>query len=228
MSKRQPCSCSHLQLPARVQVARQRNSLTPAEPLSRRVRLPIHHKRRALSTWRHAIQANAAGDIALPASSGHAESVRVPESGLLKSSWLKCRHDSEIFGLAIPALGSILLDPLLSLVDTGKLMVFGIVFVELRLYLNLQEHCNGMFASTDHSITVGDNAALVGRLGSAPLAAVGLSGSLFNFCNFLFSFLMVVTTPKVAGAVARKDLDKVAASDMLDTARVMPNTTACD
>ena len=52
--------------------------------------------------------------------------------------------------------------------------------------------------------------ALVGRLGSAPLAAVGLSGALFNFCNFLFSFLMVVTTPKVAAAVARRDLDKVA------------------
>lgn len=138
VSRQQPCSCSHLQPPARVQVARQRNSLTPAVPLSR---LPTHHKRRALSTWRHAIQANAAGDIALPAPSGHAESVRVPESGLLKSSWLKCRHDSEIFGLAIPALGSILLDPLLSLVDTGKLMVFGTVFAKLCLYLHLHEKC---------------------------------------------------------------------------------------
>lgn len=52
-------------------------------------------------------------------------------------------------------------------------------------------------------------AALVGRLGSAPLAAVGLSGALFNFCNFLFSFLMVVTTPRVAAAVAQKDLGQV-------------------
>lgn len=52
--------------------------------------------------------------------------------------------------------------------------------------------------------------ALVGRLGSGPLAAVGLSGALFNFCNFLFSFLMIVTTPKVAAAVAQRNLDKVA------------------
>ena len=52
-------------------------------------------------------------------------------------------------------------------------------------------------------------AALVGRLGSAPLAAVGLSGALFNFCNFLFSFLMVVTTPRVAAAVAQKDFEQV-------------------
>ncbi len=52
-------------------------------------------------------------------------------------------------------------------------------------------------------------AALVGKLGSGPLAAVGLSSALFNFSNFLFSFLMVVTTPKVASAVARNKLDEV-------------------
>ncbi len=52
-------------------------------------------------------------------------------------------------------------------------------------------------------------AALVGKLGSGPLAAVGLSSALFNFSNFLSSFLMVVTTPKVASAVARNKLDEV-------------------
>lgn len=61
-------------------------------------------------------------------------------------------------------------------------------------------------------------AALVGRLGSGPLAAVGLSSALFNFSNFLFSFLMVVTTPKVASAVARNKLDEV---------RSIPAMSAC-
>ena len=35
------------------------------------------------------------------------------------SSCTACRHDAEVFGLAIPALGSIMLDPVMSLVDTG-------------------------------------------------------------------------------------------------------------
>ncbi len=61
-------------------------------------------------------------------------------------------------------------------------------------------------------------AALVGTLGSGPLAAVGLSSALFNFSNFLFSFLMVVTTPKVASAVARSKLDEV---------RSIPAMSAC-
>ncbi|KAA6423129.1 MAG: hypothetical protein FRX49_07116, partial [Trebouxia sp. A1-2] len=114
------------------------------------------------------VKCQAASDIALPGPGGHAEDVVLPEAGLLNPSVLNSQYDSEIVGLAIPALGSILLDPFLSLVDT----------------------------------------ALVGKLGSGPLAAVGLSSALFNFSNFLFSFLMVVTTPKVASAVARNKLDE--------------------
>ncbi|DBB12825.1 TPA: hypothetical protein ACH3X3_005589 [Trebouxia sp. C0006] len=114
------------------------------------------------------VQCQAASDIALPGPGGHAEDVVLPEAGLLNPSVLNSQYDSEIVGLAVPALGSILLDPFLSLVDT----------------------------------------ALVGKLGSGPLAAVGLSSALFNFSNFLFSFLMVVTTPKVASAVARNKLDE--------------------
>lgn len=83
-------------------------------------RQPVQHKRQACLQRRQATRLRAAADIALSGPSGHAESIRVPESGLLKSSWLKSNYDAEIFGLAIPALGSILLDPLLSLVDTGK------------------------------------------------------------------------------------------------------------
>ncbi|KAK9836245.1 hypothetical protein WJX84_008786 [Apatococcus fuscideae] len=47
--------------------------------------------------------------------------------------------------------------------------------------------------------------ALVGRLGAAELGAVGLSGLIFNLSNFLFNFLLIVTTPKIAAAVARSD-----------------------
>ena len=51
--------------------------------------------------------------------------------------------------------------------------------------------------------------ALVGRLGPAPLAAVGLSGILFSFCFVVFNFLLFVTTPRVAASVATGDMRKV-------------------
>ncbi|DBB10527.1 TPA: hypothetical protein ACH3X3_002065 [Trebouxia sp. C0006] len=50
--------------------------------------------------------------------------------------------------------------------------------------------------------------AIVGRLGTLPLAAVGLSNLLFFFCTVFFSFLLVVTTPRVASAVANQDLEE--------------------
>ncbi|DBA86461.1 hypothetical protein WJX79_010137 [Trebouxia sp. C0005] len=50
--------------------------------------------------------------------------------------------------------------------------------------------------------------AIVGRLGTLPLAAVGLSNLLFFFCTVFFSFLLVVTTPRVASAVANHDLEE--------------------
>ena len=52
-------------------------------------------------------------------------------------------------------------------------------------------------------------AALVGRLGAAELGAVGLSSLIFNLSNFLFNFLLIVTTPKIAAAVARSDTETV-------------------
>ena len=65
------------------------------------------------------VRAQAASEIALNGPSGHVEETVLPEPGLLNPSLLNSEYDKEIFGLAIPALGSILLDPLLSLVDTG-------------------------------------------------------------------------------------------------------------
>jgi putative MATE family efflux protein len=78
-------------------------------------------------------------------------------------------YDKEIFKLAIPALFSMLLDPVMGMVDT----------------------------------------AIVGRLGTEPLAAVGLSTVLYNFSNFIWNFLLYTTTPRIAAAVSKNDRDGV-------------------
>ena len=54
-------------------------------------------------------------------------------------------------------------------------------------------------------------AAVVGRLGTASLGAVGLSTLLFVFSNLFFNFLTVVTTSNVAGAHAVGDEQEVRA-----------------
>lgn len=111
---------------------------------------------------------------------------RRSESG---SGLLTSKYDKEIFALAIPALFSVLLDPLLSLVDT----------------------------------------AIVGRLGTAPLGAVGIATLIFNFSGFLFSFLMTVTTPRVAAAVARGDRSEASqvSAQGLQIAAVLGIVLAC-
>ena len=52
-------------------------------------------------------------------------------------------------------------------------------------------------------------AAIIGRLGTAPLGAVGLSTLLFMFSNLFFNFLTVVTTSAVANAAADGDTSEV-------------------
>lgn len=66
------------------------------------------------------VKLQAAGDIALPGPVGPANDVVLPDAGLINPSVLNSEYDKEIVGLAIPALGSILVDPMLSLVDTGQ------------------------------------------------------------------------------------------------------------
>lgn len=70
------------------------------------------------------LRTQAAGDIALPGPAGPANDVVLPDPGLINPSVLRSEYDSEIVSLAIPALGSILVDPLLSLVDTGETVAF--------------------------------------------------------------------------------------------------------
>jgi putative MATE family efflux protein len=94
-----------------------------------------------------------------------------PSTNITKptTSWipksLTSPYDKEIFSLAIPALISTLLDPLMGIVDT----------------------------------------AIVGRLGTEPLAAVGMSTIVYNFSNFIWNFLLYTTTPRIAAAVSRND-----------------------
>ena len=71
-------------------------------------------------------------------------------------------HDREILRLAVPALGSLAADPLLSIVD----------------------------------------AALIGHLGVAPLAALALAVVIFNLAFTVFNFLAYGTTGPVARLVA--------------------------
>ena len=51
--------------------------------------------------------------------------------------------------------------------------------------------------------------ALVGQLGTAPLAGVGVSTMPVIFGSVIFNFLLFVTTPAVARAVAKKDFEEV-------------------
>jgi MATE family multidrug resistance protein len=69
--------------------------------------------------------------------------------------------DREILGLAIPALGALAIDPLLTLADT----------------------------------------AFVARLGTVPLAALGVDTAILGFAFFAFNFLAYVVTPLVARAL---------------------------
>lgn len=73
--------------------------------------------------------------------------------------------DRRILALAVPALGTLAADPLLSLADT----------------------------------------AFVARLGTVPLAALGIDTALFSFAFFAFNFLAYATTPMVARRLGSGD-----------------------
>lgn len=75
--------------------------------------------------------------------------------------------DREILRLAIPALGALAIDPLLTLADT----------------------------------------AFVARLGTVPLAALGVDAAILTLAFFAFNFLSFVTTPLVAKALGKGETD---------------------
>lgn len=126
-------------------------------------------------------------------------------------------RDREILALLIPALGSVFLDPAMQVVDTGALLNLGLPYCGKSLdsdaaYLHRAKKgfvitAYSLFLSVSISI-ISSPAAIVGRLGPEPLGAVGLSNLLFFFCTVFFSFLLVVTTPRVANALASGDKDQ--------------------
>lgn len=81
---------------------------------------------------------------------------------------LKHRHDRAILQLALPAVGSLAIDPLVSLVDT----------------------------------------AFVGRLGAAPLGALGVNAAVFAFFFLIFNFLAYGTTPRIGNALGRGEKEE--------------------
>ena len=82
---------------------------------------------------------------------------------------LNTSFDKEIAKLALPALLTTLLDPVMTAID----------------------------------------AAIVGRLGTPQLAAVGACTVLYNFSNFVFNFLLYTTTPRIAAAASTNDMSSV-------------------
>ncbi|TVP59716.1 MAG: MATE family efflux transporter, partial [Gemmatimonadales bacterium] len=80
--------------------------------------------------------------------------------------------DREIAALAVPALGALAADPLVSIIDT----------------------------------------IFVGRLGTVPLAALGVNTALFSMAFVVFNFLAYGTTPRVARAHAAGDTAEVGRS----------------
>lgn len=121
--------------------------------------------------------------------------------------------DADIRSVALPALASIMLDAIMLLVDTGAAALAPLalywLFTAVALYV-LPEclRCNN-----SHARVLSLLAAIIGRLGTAPLGAVGLSTLIFVFSNLFFNFLTVCTTSSVATAAAEKDTAEVRLSE---------------
>jgi putative MATE family efflux protein len=98
-----------------------------------------------------------------------AAALQQPATPATSSTLLRSPYDRELFALALPALLTMLLDPLMNVVD----------------------------------------AAMVGHLGTQQLGAVSLGSLCVSFASFLFSFLLFLTTPRVAAANVRGDTQGV-------------------
>eukprot|EP00798_Chlamydomonas_sp_ICE-L_P016261 gene16261-22439_t len=110
---------------------------------------------------RRSVVAEAASSDAVP---GPLNAVAQRIRGLLYSP-----YDKEIWAVAIPALASMMLDPIMGAI----------------------------------------NSALIGQMGTAYLSAVSMGSLSVSLCTFVFSFLLFITVPEIAAAVAKKQEEKV-------------------
>lgn len=119
------------------------------QALCRPLHLATHQQR--TQQGQHALQSSANWVLARPPSSVsqkrrrrqglHLQAVSITALGQPEppkstaapvDSLLRSRHDRDILGLAVPALASILLDPLMSVVDTGTLLLSNAAMLRLH------------------------------------------------------------------------------------------------
>ena len=119
------------------------------------------------------------------------------------------KYDREIVSVALPALMAMLLEPAMTAVNSGGCIDLqcGVLLVHTNDELRWgSAGSHGIRSPPPPPVP----SALVGRhLGTQQLGAVSVGSLAVTFCSFLFSFLLFLTTPEIAAAVAQRDPDKV-------------------
>ena len=158
-------------------------------------------------TWANASALGSRGDRGESTSASRSGGPDEVEAVGVASTWRAgSPYDGEIFTLALPALFSVLIDPLMSIVDTAIIGKPGRSLCDdpaSRFSLGRRDS-----RLTPHSPR--HRILRPGRIGVNELAGTGLAGLLWaSFTVALFSFLATAVTPLVSGANARKDADSV-------------------
>ncbi|KAJ9513831.1 hypothetical protein QJQ45_020908 [Haematococcus lacustris] len=99
--------------------------------------------------------------------------------------------DKEIAAIALPALCSMLLEPFMGVINSGR--AEGVMGGKPK---------RGSLAGACRSPHCW-HAGMIGRLGTQQLGAVSVASLVVSFATFLFSFLLFLTTPEIAAAVSK-------------------------
>lgn len=142
---------------------------------------------------------------------------------------LNSPYDGELFALAIPALAAMLLDPLGNIVDAGARRSAASLCAAATCSAWAEGSCYRVGRrGAGCSMRRADGrlhpptrpppmrptlptclAAMVGHVGTQQLGALSLGSLCASFATFMFSFLLVLTTPRVAAAMATGDKERV-------------------